>query len=192
MFYQSILFSIIQFFFEVFVLFPYSALTIPRQHHIPQLSSGEEASQRLEREIMVSEKVYRLCTQRDSVSAYLANNPAAAPHEAWNHLYGHERNSDDGEHAEKQANGQNTSDALQRAQECGSWGATQPSKLFLQVSEWPDWMYHFWYCQIYNDALGALDHDIGCGMVSPSLMGSHGVIPLTVISVWVLHLRPAL
>lgn len=38
---------------------------------------------------------------------------------------------------------------------------------------------------MYNDALATLDEDPGYGMCSPSLMGSCGVMPLTIISVYV-------
>lgn len=36
--------------------------------------------------------------------------------------------------------------------------------------------------QLYHDALCTLNEDLGSGMVSPSLMGSNGVVPLTIIS----------
>jgi hypothetical protein len=36
---------------------------------------------------------------------------------------------------------------------------------------------------LYHDALCTLDNNVSGAMVSPSLMGSCGVIPLTVISV---------
>jgi hypothetical protein len=39
--------------------------------------------------------------------------------------------------------------------------------------------------QMYHDALCTLDNNVAASMVSPSLMGSCGVIPLTVISVYV-------
>jgi hypothetical protein len=37
--------------------------------------------------------------------------------------------------------------------------------------------------QIFNDSLCTLEHDLSRGMVSPSLLGSCGVVPLTIISV---------
>lgn len=36
--------------------------------------------------------------------------------------------------------------------------------------------------QCYSDALGALENQPLAGMVSPSLMGTYGVVPLTIIS----------
>lgn len=54
-----------------------------------------------------------------------------------------------------------------RARQCGNWGNSEPSELFLQC---------------FHDALCSLEYDARAGMVSPSLMGSHGVIPLTIIA----------
>lgn len=39
--------------------------------------------------------------------------------------------------------------------------------------------------KIYHDALGPVEQDPAAAMVSPSLMGSCGVVPLTIISVYV-------
>lgn len=57
---------------------------------------------------------------------------------------------------------------LSEIMKCGAWRGTKPSELFLNV---------------YAQALLALDKDILNGMVSPSLMGSTGVVPFTIISV---------
>lgn len=43
--------------------------------------------------------------------------------------------------------------------------------------------------QIYHDALCTLNESPSRGMVSPSLMGSHGTIPLTIISTYVSPVR---
>lgn len=40
---------------------------------------------------------------------------------------------------------------------------------------------------MYHDALCTLDNSVSGCMVSPPLMGSSGVMPLTVISVYVFH-----
>ncbi|WDK15229.1 hypothetical protein CGRA01v4_06510 [Colletotrichum graminicola] len=37
--------------------------------------------------------------------------------------------------------------------------------------------------KLYHDALGTLNNDPACGMASPSLLGSSGVVPLTILSV---------
>ncbi|KAF4279444.1 hypothetical protein KXX16_002593 [Aspergillus fumigatus] len=58
-------------------------------------------------------------------------------------------------------------DPLQRAYDCGNWGTAKPSNLFLKI---------------YHDALCTLDKNPLGGVVSPPLMGSHGVVPLTIVA----------
>ncbi|SPQ25554.1 5bf5b73f-ec42-4397-9baa-c1f5a9fccee0 [Thermothielavioides terrestris] len=115
----------------------------------------------------ISERLIRLCTSSESVSSLLAKQPSMAPSEAWERLYG--------EHALKAADGSGqdgsesvTQDELEKAAMCGKWGPTKPGELFLKI---------------YHDALCTLDADPLRGMVSPSLMGSCGTVPLTIISV---------
>ncbi|GAA5874162.1 hypothetical protein JCM1840_000371 [Sporobolomyces johnsonii] len=57
---------------------------------------------------------------------------------------------------------------LEQACDCGKFGGTRPSELFLKI---------------YYEALRTLEKDPLVGLVSPSLMGSTGVIPLSIISV---------
>ncbi|KAJ7221756.1 iq calmodulin-binding motif protein [Mycena pura] len=112
---------------------------------------------------MIPPSIHQLCTGTETVSSLLAHDPELPPGDAWKKLYGH--------HPASKAAPEHkplTPDDLVRARECGKWGPTQPSDLFLKL---------------YHDALCALDHDVGCGMVSPPLMGSCGTVPLTVISV---------
>ncbi|KAI0013055.1 IQ calmodulin-binding motif protein [Xylariaceae sp. FL0662B] len=61
-----------------------------------------------------------------------------------------------------------TSEELDRAQSRGKWGSEEPSDLFLRM---------------YHDALSTLDEKPEISMVSPSLMGSSGTMPLAIISV---------
>ncbi|KAI6715045.1 hypothetical protein JHW43_002411 [Diplocarpon mali] len=118
---------------------------------------------------MISDRVYKLCTSKESVSALLARDPTLAPEEAWNQLFGGNLTGEKESISIAKAHRDNhTPEDLQRARECGNWGPTEPSELFLRL---------------YHDALCTLDHSISGCMVSPSLMGSCGVIPLTVISV---------
>ncbi|CZS88896.1 related to IQ calmodulin-binding motif protein [Rhynchosporium graminicola] len=118
---------------------------------------------------MISEKVYKLCTSKESVSALLAKNPSLSPEEAWKQLFGGDEGGEKESVTTAKANRDNhTPEDLQRARECGKWGPTEPSDLFLRL---------------YHDALCTLDKSISGCMVSPSLMGSCGMIPLTVISV---------
>ncbi|KAK3389622.1 hypothetical protein B0H63DRAFT_537638 [Podospora didyma] len=122
----------------------------------------------------ISDRIVELCTSSESVSSLLAADPTLAPGDAWTRLYGRhalksaartsaKANGIATLHVERQAE-----DRLELAAKCGKWGPTQPSELFLQI---------------YHDALCTLEDDPLHAMVSPSLMGSCGVVPLTVISV---------
>ncbi|KAH6676232.1 hypothetical protein B0J14DRAFT_477411 [Halenospora varia] len=169
--------AIVTFIVQVFVIFPYSALTIRRQKGL----ITAESSKRREAEttpliesnstpaIMISDKVYKLCTSKESVSTLLAKDPTMAPGDAWKQLYGgHAAGEKESNSTAKAHRDQITPEDLTRALECGNWGPTQPSDLFLRL---------------YHDALCTLDQSVSGCMVSPPLMGSCGVIPLTVISV---------
>jgi phosphatidylserine/phosphatidylglycerophosphate/cardiolipin synthase-like enzyme len=113
----------------------------------------------------ISERVYKFCTSEDSVSSEIAKDFRTAPKDAAKKLYGHVKISVSAEKPPK-VREPATEEQLQRAFECGKWGPTKPSELFLRI---------------YHDALCTLDHDPLLGCVSPSLMGSCGTIPLTVI-----------
>lgn len=84
---------------------------------------------------MISERVYKLCTNPESVSALLAKDPTMAPGDAWKKLYGHHL---PGEHASKSKSealrDEITPEDLKRTKECGNWGPTEPSETFLRVS----------------------------------------------------------
>lgn len=78
---------------------------------------------------MISDFVYDLCHQQETVSSRLAKDPDDAPGVIAKELFGEKQclpRSDDTD--EEQYN-------LQRAFECGRWGPTRPSDLFLKVSE---------------------------------------------------------
>ncbi|KAF8930980.1 hypothetical protein BGZ52_000238, partial [Haplosporangium bisporale] len=114
---------------------------------------------------MVSENVLQLCQATETVSSVLAKDPTAAPGEVVKNLYGHHKKvfNYDPENNRPAASAQ----AQEQALKCGRWGPTQPSSLFLQA---------------YADALSCLEADPMSGLVSPPLMGSHGIVPLTVIA----------
>ncbi|KAF7561661.1 hypothetical protein G7046_g2483 [Stylonectria norvegica] len=114
---------------------------------------------------MVSKTVTDLCQETRNVTTALALHPGKSPGEVAGDLYGHHtgianRTSDDDEEAVFQ-------NASSSAFKCGSWGSKQPSTLFLKA---------------FADSLKCLDKDPLVGTVSPSLMGSHGTIPLTIIA----------
>lgn len=114
----------------------------------------------------ISDRVYKWCTSAETVSAALAKDPTLAPGKAAEKLYGSEGISVSEKKPPKHREVA-TQEDLQRAFECGKFGATRPSELFLRM---------------FHDALCALEHDPLMGCVSPSLMGSSGVIPLTVLA----------
>ena len=165
--------DIIDFFIQICVIFPYSAFTIQRQQPrlkpippgsqpVPACSSSKEVG-------MISNNLFQLCTLDESVSSILCADPSLSPHEAWKKLYGHVKTQHVdaesyriGDHADEE-----TKLALERAEKCVRWGDERPSELFLKI---------------FHDALGPVEKDIETAMVSPSLIGSSGVIPLTILS----------
>jgi hypothetical protein len=94
---------------------------------------------------MISEKVHKLCTGKESVSSMLAADPMMAPEDAWKALYGkHEAGKDVSASTAKAHRDKVTPEDLKRAFECGNWGPTKPSELFLRVGHFatyrtPDW-----------------------------------------------------
>jgi hypothetical protein len=80
---------------------------------------------------MISERTYQLCRDPRSVTSELAKNPTEAPVDIAKRLYGTHP-----EHAADQANDTASIDEkidLDRAFDCGRWGPTRPSELFLKV-----------------------------------------------------------
>lgn len=118
---------------QIFIVFPYNALTIPRQR---QLRKNQITSKDIGAEpaAMISDKVYKLCTSKESVSTLLAADPTLAPEDAWKKLYGgHAAGEKQSKETARARRDQATPDDLKRAFECGNWGPTRPSELFLQV-----------------------------------------------------------
>ncbi|KAI2777086.1 hypothetical protein F4815DRAFT_502595 [Daldinia loculata] len=117
----------------------------------------------------ISEHLYELCLSSESVSSALARDLTLTPGEAWKKLF----DCYDHDHGSKGdvrdvGKGSLSPEELERARACGKWGTKKPSDFFLRI---------------YHDALSTLDDNLECGMVSPSLMGSSGTMPLTIISV---------
>lgn len=130
--------SIINFFFQIFLIFPYSALTIQRQRQLKRpIDTAEQSladASRGNSAVMISDKVYKLCTSSESVSTLLAKDPTMAPGDAWKKLYGGYAAGKKESKATARAHRDTlTPEDLKRAQECGNWGSTQPSELFLRV-----------------------------------------------------------
>lgn len=114
----------------------------------------------------ISDKLLRLCTDSSSVSSLYAQSRDQTPAHYAKKLYGSQTFSvtDTAPPHERKAV---LHEDLQRARQCGNWGSTEPSDLFL-------------HC--FHDALCSLEHDHLAGMISPSLMGSNGIIPLTILA----------
>ncbi|KXX76260.1 Minor cardiolipin synthase ClsB [Madurella mycetomatis] len=115
----------------------------------------------------ISDRLIGLCTSDESVSSLVARDPSLAPGDAWKKLY-RERALKATTVGEKGPRESTLQDELEKAAWCGRWGPTKPSELFLRI---------------YHDALCTLEEDPLRAMVSPSLMGSYGTVPLTIISV---------
>ena len=132
---------------------------------------------------MIPEKVYKLCTGEVTVTSELAKDPKTAPGQIVSKLYHSGTASKTGgpvntvsnvvspakapheEHKQRATVSDNKD--LQQAFECGKFGNTKPSELFLQI---------------YHDVLGPLAEDPTAGVVSPPLMASTGVMPLSIFS----------
>lgn len=83
---------------------------------------------------MLPEHVYDLCRSGRTVTSELARDPTQSPEDVFHNLYPGEKGRKSSERPEKSTTGD---DALQRAYECGRWGPTKPSNLFLKVSRYP-------------------------------------------------------
>jgi hypothetical protein len=134
----------------------------------------------------ISDKVYHWCTTSPSITDVLAKDPSKSAGDAAKHLFAkgavingeHEakksnRASIDSVHSSGSANAKAllndpAEEDLNRALQCGKFGDTRPSDLFLRM---------------WHDALVTLEHDPMGGVISPSLMGTTGTIPMTVVGV---------
>ncbi|KAF2028218.1 IQ calmodulin-binding motif protein [Setomelanomma holmii] len=116
--------------------------------------------------LRLSDNIKALCTASSSVSSELAKDPTKSAGHLAKSLYGsnHPATSPLPLPADRQPV---SAEELDRARSCGNWGNAEPSELFLRC---------------FHDALCALEHDPLAGMVSPSLIGSTGTIPLTIIA----------
>jgi hypothetical protein len=80
---------------------------------------------------MVSQKVYELCRSNDTVTSVLAQDPSLSPGDAQKNLYGKHLGRYDENKDFKEPNP--TAEDLKRTYECGKWGPSKPSELFLKV-----------------------------------------------------------
>jgi len=93
----------------------------------------------------VSEQTVRLCRSSQTVSSLLALDPTLCPGDAWEKLYSDRalKAAVKSKHEASDGNQVRNSefleeDLLERARECGKWGPTRPSDLFLAVCALPE------------------------------------------------------
>lgn len=118
----------------------------------------------------ISAKIFELARNGQSVSSEFAKDPYRSSGDIASHLYGSHALKAAKPHPAPKHRYPATKEDLERARQCGKFEGTDPSELFLRA---------------YHDALVCLEHDPLAGMVSPSLLGSTGVVPL--ISIGSLH-----
>ncbi|KAF3931599.1 hypothetical protein ABW19_dt0210126 [Dactylella cylindrospora] len=124
---------------------------------------------------MIPDAVRDLCTSKVSVTSLINENSNWTPAEAYDKLIPqktppaisaflqkHSAKSND------EVYGDVLDEDLEDARRCGNFEGTEPSKLFLKI------FYH---------VLRTLGRDHRAGVVSPSLMGTTGVVPLTIMSI---------
>jgi hypothetical protein len=131
------LYRLLNFAYQVFFQFPISALTIPRQRQLrsPTSTRKPDMHNRTRDSKPISDHVYEACTSSESVSSILARDPTVKPGDARKKLFGSEgHKSTKGKSLNGVPGVSNFREILQRAAECGKWGPTQPSELFLRVS----------------------------------------------------------
>src|ERR1700744_4730555 len=155
---------------HIFILFFITALIY--------LISIRPAPQPIRMATTISDKVLALCTKTGSVSQALQDDPTKPPSQAAKELFKNLKNALSDDQSSQTSNSSEdsdvfprkvaTDDSLLRAKQCGNFGNCEPSELFLRM---------------FHDGLLALEKDPLVGVVSPSLMGSTGTMPLTVIGV---------
>ena len=84
---------------------------------------------------MIPKNVYDLCHNGQSVTSELAKDPSLTPHHAQKKLFG--VGVDDEIHTKSIDLGTGEPGDLQQARECGNWGSSNPSDLFLKVESDP-------------------------------------------------------
>ena len=80
---------------------------------------------------MLSQTIYDLCHSTATVSSELARDPSLAPGAVIKKLYGGDIGGKEEHKSFKEPKA--SADDLRRAYECGKWGSTRPSDLFLKV-----------------------------------------------------------
>lgn len=116
---------------------------------------------------MISDTLYQYAVSDKSVTSELAQNPKESPGQIVHRLFGHSKHEAASDNTKPSTHEKGDEADLQRAFESGKWGKERPSNLFLKC---------------YYNALRSLENQPMAGLVSPSLLGSSGVVPLTIVS----------
>ncbi|RMD40136.1 hypothetical protein DV735_g4993, partial [Chaetothyriales sp. CBS 134920] len=127
---------------------------------------------------MIPPSVVSLCQGGLSVSQELAKDPSKTPSQIGKELFHTDserdvsteegaRHAHHGRRADEGQQSPNPKPDLQTAAQCGNWGSSQPSDLFLSI---------------FHDVLQTLETDPLIDVCSPSLIGTNGVSPLLVVS----------
>lgn len=133
--------AIISFFIQLFVIFPYNALTTPRHGLLRPPKRIAAKPTRMNdtnrsKPTMVPDSLNKLCTSRESVTALLAEDSSLTPGDAWKKLYGSYAPTSTtavGSRRDSEEVHSFSAEDLQRIAECGNWGSSHPSELFLKV-----------------------------------------------------------
>ncbi|CAI7656830.1 unnamed protein product [Penicillium glandicola] len=117
---------------------------------------------------MVPRKVYNMC-QAQTVTSELARDSSQCPQKVFHNLFEshHASHTYSAEEDVDKVLEWDKLDELQKARACGNFGSVETSDLFLKV---------------YHDALCCLENNPMSGVVSPQLLGSIGVLPLTIVA----------
>ncbi|KAH9888164.1 IQ calmodulin-binding motif protein [Xylariomycetidae sp. FL2044] len=116
----------------------------------------------------IDKRLYDACLSTRSVSSRIAVNPSLTPGEVWDKLFSHHQQTQTERDIRDVGIGIIPPEEVRKTCLCGKWGPENPSDLFLRI---------------YHDSLCTLNENPACGVVSPSLMGTSGTVPLTIISV---------
>lgn len=123
-------------------------------------------TERTMHENKISDKIYRLATNGQSVSSEFGKDPSFSPGDIATKLYGSNGLKAAKPHPAPKHRNPATQEDLERAKQCANFGTTNPSELFLRA---------------YHDLLCCMEHDPMSGVVSPPLLGTTGIVPFTVI-----------
>ncbi|RMZ75693.1 hypothetical protein DV738_g5341, partial [Chaetothyriales sp. CBS 135597] len=124
---------------------------------------------------MIPPSVVALCQNGLSVSQELAKDPSKTPSRIGKELFhtdseldvSTEESSHDGKHGHAEPRNAAGKPDLQTAAQCGNWGSSQPSDLFLSI---------------FHDVIQTVQTDPLIDVCSPSLIGTNGVSPLLIVS----------